>query len=259
MPVAAVHGEHPGRPANAPELLESRVCDPATSTTANSMDIEQARFNMVEQQIRPWYVLDQDVLDLLFVVRREEFVPPAYRALAFTDMEIPLDVGGVRTGECMLAPKVEARLLQHLEVRKHETVVEVGAGSGYMAALLAHRGQRVRTYEIRPELADFARENLRRAGISNVEVVTGNGAVLLEPGDETFDVILLSGAIQFIPPALFDRLKPGGRVAAIVGEEPVFAAQIIRKQGDRVTVPERLFETATRPLHGFPRRAEFAF
>ncbi len=223
------------------------------------MDIEQARFNMVEQQIRPWYVLDQDILDLLFVVHREEFVPPAYRALAFTDMEIPLDVGGERTGESMLAPKVEARLLQHLEVRKHDTVLEVGAGSGYMAALLAHRGPRVRTYEIHPGLADFARATLRRAGIINVEVVTGDGTVLLEPGDETYDVIVLSGGIQFVPPALFDRLNPGGRIGAIVGDEPVYTAQVIRKVGDTMSVPERLFDTATRPLQGFPRRAEFAF
>lgn len=223
------------------------------------MDIEQARFNMVEQQIRPWYVLDQDVLDLLFVVHREDFVPPAYRALAFTDMEIPLDIDGERTGESMLAPKVEARLLQHLELRKHETVVEVGAGSGHMAALLAHRGRRVRTYEINPVLADFARENLRRTGISNVEVITGDGAVLLEPGDETFDVIVLSGAIQFVPPVLFERLNPGGRLVAIVGDEPVYAAQVIRKQGDRLTVPDILFDTATKPLQGFPRRAAFAF
>ena len=223
------------------------------------MDIEQARFNMVEQQIRPWNVLDQDVLDLLFVVHREDFAPPAYRALAFTDMEIPLDIDGSRSGEFMLAPKVEARMLQHLELRKHETVVEVGAGSGHMAALLAHRGRRVRSYEIRPELAEFARENLRRAGISNAEVITGDGAVLLEPGDETFDVIVLSGAIQFIPPALFERLNPGGRLVAIVGDEPVQAAQVLEKQGDRMTVPDNLFDTATRPLQGFPRRPAFAF
>lgn len=223
------------------------------------MDIEQARFNMVEQQIRPWYVLDQDVLDLLFVVHREDFVPPAYRAMAFIDMEVPLDVGGERSGESMLAPKVEARLLQHLELRKHESVLEIGAGSGYMAALLAHRGRRVRTYEIRPALAEFARENLHRAGISNVDVITGDGAALLEPGEETFDAIVLSGAVQFVPPALFDRLNPGGRLVAIVGDEPVYAAQVIHKQGDRVTVPDILFDTATKPLQGFPRRAAFAF
>lgn len=228
-------------------------------TTAGPMDIEQARFNMVEQQIRPWYVLDQDVLDLLFVVHREDFVPPAYRALAFTDMEVPLDVDGERTGESMLAPKVEARLLQHLELRKHETVLEIGAGSGHMAALLAHRGQRVHTYEINPTLAEFARANLRRAGITNVDVVTGDGAAFLKPGEETFDAIVLSGAVQFVPPVLFDRLNPGGRLIAIVGDEPVYSAQVFHKQGDRVTVPDNLFDTATKPLQGFPRRAAFAF
>lgn len=223
------------------------------------MDIEQARFNMIEQQVRPWNVLDQDVLDLLQVVRREDFVPPALRAFAFTDMELPLDVDGETTGETMLAPRVEARLLQHLEVRKHESVVEVGAGSGYMAALLAHRGRHVRSYEIRPTLARFARANLARAGIANVDVVTGDGACLLEPAAETFDVIVLSGAVQFVPPELLERLAPGGRLVAIVGEEPVQTARIFRRQQDRIAVPEILFDTIARPLQSFPRRPEFAF
>jgi protein-L-isoaspartate(D-aspartate) O-methyltransferase len=223
------------------------------------MDTDQARFNMVEQQIRTWNVLDQDVLDLLFVVHREDFVPPAHRAMAFMDLDIPLDIDGERTGEAMFAPKLEARLLQNLELRKHETVAEVGAGSGHMAALMSHRARRVRTYEINPALADFARANLARAGIGNVEVIEGDGAVLVRPGEERFDAILLSGAVQFIPPALFDRLNPGGRILAIVGDEPVFRAQIVHMRGDRPTVPESLFETACKPLRGFPRRSAFAF
>src|SRR5690348_4187246 len=126
------------------------------------MNIEQARFNMIEQQIRPWDVLDSAVLELLAVVKREDFVPAAYRALAFVDTEVPL-----AGGQCMLAPKVEARLLQELGVHKHERVLEVGAGSGFMAALLAHRAQHVTTLEIDPELAEFAQNNLRRAGVLN--------------------------------------------------------------------------------------------
>jgi len=130
------------------------------------MDIEKSRFNMIEQQIRPWDVLDTDVLDLLSVVKREHYVPEAYRALAFVDMEIPL-----AGGQNMLAPRVEARVLQELAVRKHEDVLEVGAGSGYMAALLAHRGRQVTTLDIVPELVSFARDNLSRNSVTNVDVV----------------------------------------------------------------------------------------
>lgn len=223
------------------------------------MDIEQARFNMVEQQVRPWYVLDQDVLDLLFVVHRENFVPPVWRALAFTDMEIPLDIDGKRTGESMLAPKVEARLLQHLGLRKHETVAEVGAGSGYMAALLAHRARRVQSWEIHPELAGFARANLQQAGIANVEVIAGDGACLLQPGPERFDAIVLSGAVELVPEELLERLNPGGRIVAIVGRKPVLAAQVITRQAEGRAVPEILFDTMAPELHGFPRLPAFAF
>src|SRR5438552_12475071 len=137
----------------------------ATSSRTSNMNIEQARFNMIEQQIRPWDVLDQGVLSLLAVVKRENFVPPAYRALAFVDTEVPLPAG-----QSMLAPKVEARLLQELDVRKHERALEVGTGSGYMAALLAHKAQDVITLEIQPELADFALANLQRNGVPRVSV-----------------------------------------------------------------------------------------
>ena len=143
------------------------------------MNYEQARFNMIEQQIRPWEVLDNQVLSLLALVRREDFVPLAHRALAFVDMEIPLDAGAAsqrEPGQCMLAPKVEARLLQDLAVQKHEKVLEIGTGSGYMAALLAHRGQQVVTLEINAELAALARENLQRSGVYNAEVIHRDGA-----------------------------------------------------------------------------------
>jgi len=151
------------------------------------MNIEQARFNMIEQQIRPWDVLDQGVLSLLAVVKREDFVPPAYRAMAFVDTEVPLPAG-----QCMLAPKVEARLLQELSVHKHEQVLEVGAGSGYMAALLGHKAQQVTTMEIHPELAAMARANLQRAAVLNVNVRQADGSHGLHD-EGPFDVILLSG------------------------------------------------------------------
>jgi len=133
------------------------------------MNIEQARFNMIEQQIRPWDVLNLSVLELLGVMKREDFVPPVYRALAFVDTEVPLP-----GGQCMLAPRVEARILQELDVHKHERVLEVGAGSGYMAALLAHKAQHVTTLEIDPELARFAASNLKRAGVTNATVAAWN-------------------------------------------------------------------------------------
>ena len=221
------------------------------------MDFERARYNMVEQQIRPWDVLDQEVLDLLFTVRREDFVPQACRALAFTDTEIPLVIDGENTGETMLEPKVEARLLQALAVRRHEHVLEVGAGSGYMAALLAHRARHVMSYEIRPELAKFARANLERAGVRNVLVERGNGA---EPsGNARFEVIVLSGSVPYVPEAMLQRLSVGGRLAAIVGEDPAMEAQVITRTTEQSFSAVKLFETSAKPLTGFPSKSQFTF
>ena len=221
------------------------------------MDFERARFNMVEQQIRPWDVLDQEVLDLLFVVKREEFVPSAYRALAFTDMEIPLVADGKPTGESMLAPKVEARLLQALGVRKHEHVLEVGAGSGYMAALLSHRARHVVTCEIQAPLAAFARANLERAGVRNVRVECLDAST--PPGSAQFEVIVLSGSVPFVPDALLQRLAPGGRLAAIVGEQPVMVAQVVTRTGQNSFAAENLFDTSAKPLVNFPQKDRFRF
>src|SRR3954470_8901628 len=133
---------------------------PTVNKKMTAFNTDQARFNMIEQQIRTWEVLDQDVLDLLYAVRREDFVPAVWRALAFSDLEVPLRPGAA-PGEHMLQPKVEARILQELAPRKHESVLEVGTGSGYFAALLAARAQRVHTVEIDPALKAFGEENLR--------------------------------------------------------------------------------------------------
>jgi protein-L-isoaspartate(D-aspartate) O-methyltransferase len=223
-----------------------------------SLDIEQARHNMVEQQIRPWEVLDQSVLDLLLVVRRELFVPPAFRLLAFTDMEIPLRIDGVDTGECMFAPKVEARLLQELGIRAHEHVLEVGTGSGYMAALAAHRAQHVLTIEISPLLAAFGAANLQRNGVHNVRVETGDGSrgwAARAP----YDVIIVSGALPVMPPELLVQLKIGGRLAAIVGEAPVMSAQIVTRVTETAFETLRLFETVAKPLANALRPSTFRF
>ena len=217
------------------------------------MNIEQARFNMIEQQIRPWDVLDLDVLDLLSRMRREDFVPPAYKALAFVDAEVPLG-----HGQMMLAPKVEARLLQEAQVQRHERVLEIGTGSGFMAALLAHRAQSVITLERIGALAIQAAANLRRAGVLNASVRELDGAGGL-PGDGAFDVIMLSGSVPEVPQLLLDQLKPGGRLLAIVGQEPVMRAVRITRLSATSLQSQELFDTVAPRLAGFPEPSRFRF
>ena len=217
------------------------------------MNIEQARFNMIEQQIRPWNVLDADVLHLLSVLKRENFVPVEHKALAFVDMEIPLG-----HGQCMLAPRVEARLLQEAAIQKHEKVLEIGSGSGYMAALLASRAQRVISLEINPELAEMARSNLQKAGIHNAEVRQLDGAVAV-PADGPFDVIVLSGSVAAVPPSLLAQLKVGGRVVGIVGDEPVMRATVITRTDERNYRTSQPWDTVVPRLQNFPETSTFQF
>jgi protein-L-isoaspartate(D-aspartate) O-methyltransferase len=217
------------------------------------MNIEQARFNMIEQQIRPWDVLDQAVLQLLAVVRREDFVPPAHRALAFVDTEIPLP-----EGQCMLAPRVEARLLQELKVQRHECVLEVGAGSGFMAALLGHRAREVITLDNRPALARMAADNLRRAGVTNVEVREADGRHGL-PDAGPFDAIMLSGSVASVPQALLSQLKPGGRLITVEGAEPMMQAVLYTAQPGGAYAKTVLFDTVTPRLDGFAEPTRFHF
>jgi protein-L-isoaspartate(D-aspartate) O-methyltransferase len=217
------------------------------------MDLEKARFNMIEQQIRPWDVLDQEILDLLAVVKREQFVPQAYAALAFVDMEIPLP-----GGENMMPPRVEARFLQDLNVRKHENVLEIGAGSGYMAALLAARGRHVLTVDIRPELVALARQNLANAGVTNVEVAEGNAAdgwAVAAP----YDVICISGSLPELPQSILSQVKVGGRIAAIVGSAPVMEARIITRVSETEYQVVNVFETLAKPLQGAVQPSRFKF
>ncbi len=216
------------------------------------MDFEQARFNMIEQQVRPWDVLAPDVLDLLGAVRREDFVPAAYRNLAFTDMEIPLPAG-----ECMLAPRVEARMLQELAPRKHEWVLEIGTGSGFVAALLGHCAAQVMSLEMHPELADTAQRRLRQSGVMNATVRCMDASRELPPGE--FDAILLSGSVAEIPAALVERLKPGGRLCAIVGDAPVMHGQLLTRVGAGENKVVDLFDTVAPRLHGFAETSRFRF
>lgn len=221
------------------------------------MNIEQARFNMIEQQIRPWDVLDLDVLTLLSVVKREDFVPAAYRNIAFADLEVPLP-GGQR----MLSPKVEARVLQELAVKKHETVLEIGAGCGYMAALLAHRGRQVLSVDIRPELVELARRNLAATGVANVEVVAGDAARGWPADDAAparYDVICVSGGLPVLPQVLLEQLKPGGRLAAFVGTAPVMKGQIITRVDDTQYRVVDVFETYAEALDNAIEPSRFRF
>jgi protein-L-isoaspartate(D-aspartate) O-methyltransferase len=217
------------------------------------MNFETARFNMIEQQIRPWDVLDQSVLDLLTLVKREEFVPEQYRNLAFVDREIPLPHGQV-----MLAPKVEARLLQELAIEPDEIALEIGTGSGYMAALLANKAKHVTSVEIIEELKDFAATNLLRADIRNVTLTLGDGAQGF-PSAGQFDVLVVSGSLPVVPQALLDQLTVGGRMAVIVGDAPAMRAQIITRTSADAWEPVVLFETVAMPLINALQPSRFTF
>ncbi|KVM78755.1 protein-L-isoaspartate O-methyltransferase [Burkholderia ubonensis] len=201
------------------------------------MNIEQARFNMIEQQIRPWDVLDLEVLGLLSIVKRENFVPAAYRDLAFADLELPLP-----GGHKMLFPRVEARVLQELAVKKHENVLLIGAGSGYLAALFAARAQHVTAVEIDPVVAKFAEDNLRNNGVTNAEVVLGDGSRGW-PAKAPYDVICVAGGLPVVPQEMLEQLKTGGRLSAFVGGRPVMKAQVITRIDDKQYRVADVFET----------------
>lgn len=217
------------------------------------MNFEKARFNMVEQQIRPWDVLDTDVLDLLMSVRREEFVPASARALAFADVEIPIGCGQV-----MLKPVIEGKILQALQLKKSDSVLEVGAGSGYFAALLAARTEWVRTIDIEPALVKLANDNLARYGVENVIVEDGNAAegwLSRAP----YDVIVVSGGLPFLPQSLLAQLKVGGRLFAFVGEAPVMKAQLVSCEAEGRFRTEDVFETLVPMLRDVPQHDRFRF
>ena len=225
------------------------------------MNFEQARFNMIEQQIRPWDVLDTTVLQLLSVVKREDFVPTAHRGLAFADLEIPLSAPSdlaMSMGQCMLAPRLEARLLQDAAVQPHETVLEIGTGSGYMAALLAHKARKVVTLEIDSALAQTARDNLRKAGVQNVEVRHADGAALGTSAGK-FDVIMLSGSVTMVPDALLALLNDGGRLCGIVGDEPVMRATIVTRSSATALRSVQSWDTMAPRLQNFPEPSRFQF
>ena len=217
------------------------------------MNLEQARYNMVEQQIRTWEVLDQEVLDLLLTIRREDFVPPASVKLAFAETSIPLG-----NGAAMLTPALEAKFVQALQLRKSDKVLEVGTGSGFMAALLGARSDHVYTVEIEPALAAKARENLQRECADNVTVIEGDGAQGW-PAQAPYDAIVLSGSVAQIPEALLEQLKVGGRLLAVVGDAPLMQARLVTCLADGQFQSVNLFETSIPRLRNVPERGKFYF
>lgn len=230
------------------------------NTLADTSDrLEQARFNMIEQQVRPWDVSDEQVLELMERLHREDFVPAQHRDMAFTDMEIPLNddpLEAVRLGQLMLAPRVEARMLQDLKIRPTDRVLEIGAGSGFMAAMLAGLAAEVITLEIEPRLADMARTHLAKAGIANAKVLQADGAATITGGP--FDVIVLSGSVAQVPPALLKLLSEGGRLGAIVGFKPMMRATIMQRTASGFASSQP-WDVVTARLRNFPEPSQFKF
>ena len=220
-------------------------------------ELERARFNMVEQQIRTWEVLDQQVLDLFFAVRREDFAPPQYRSLAFVDMEIPLK-DNAAPDEHMLPPKLEARMVQELAIKPTDRILEVGTGSGYMTALLAKRGAHVTSVEINAEFSAAAHKKLLANGITNVTLEIGDAARGWS-SKAPYDVIVLTGSVPVLAEEFERSLKAGGRLLAIVGEAPVMEALLITRVGDGAPAKVTLFETCVATLRNAPQPARFVF
>jgi protein-L-isoaspartate(D-aspartate) O-methyltransferase len=220
------------------------------------MNIEQVRFNMVEQQIRTWDVLDTDVLDLLHVLKRETFVPSQQREFALMDIETPLTP--VSRTEKMWSPRMEARIVQDLGLAGDEQVLEVGTGSGYLTALLASRSAKVTSIEIDPALTAFAADNLKRAKIANVSLHTGDASHGFA-GAAPYDVIVFTGSMEVIPEAAIAQLKAGGKLFAIVGKAPTMHAKILKKAADGVVTERTLFETQVAPLANAAKAPAFVF
>ena len=218
-----------------------------------AINFDKARYNMVEQQVRPWAVFDQEVREQLSAVHREAFVPDAYRALAYADTAIPLGHGAE-----MLHPVIEGHALKALQLKKHAKVLEAGTGSGYMAALLAAHADQVLTVEIDPALADKAKANLQKAGVDNVTVAVGDGLQGL-PDQAPFDAIMVSGAVTEVPAELLAQLKVGGSLFAIVGVAPVQTMEVITRSGESEYKTRKILEAGASLLLSGKTKSGFSF
>lgn len=217
------------------------------------MNIEQVRFNMIEQQIRPWDVLNLSILDLLKVVKREEYVPPVLRELTFFDMEIPLG-----HNESMMTPKMEARILQEMTVQKTDSILEVGTGSGYLTALLAALGKYVYSVDVVAEFSAQAGAKLIAHDIHNVSLQTGNAASGWAQ-HAPYDVIILTGSVPVLPDEFRQQLAVGGRLFAVVGDSPAMNAQRVIRTGATQWSSQNLFETDLKPLQFAEQPERFVF
>jgi protein-L-isoaspartate(D-aspartate) O-methyltransferase len=219
----------------------------------SDMNLDQARFNMIEQQIRPWDVLDERVLNLMSAVPREDFVPATYRNLAFADTTVPLG-----NGQVMMPPKLAARILQALNIQSSDTTLEIGTGSGYFTALIARLARHVYSVDINPDMTREAERKLANQGIHNVTLETGDGARGWEK-HAPYDVIVLTGSVPVLPPDLRDQIKVGGRLLAIVGDSPIMEVKLIRRVDEDDWTEENLFETDLPPLINAPQPDRFQF
>lgn len=217
----------------------------------NNLDI--ARVNMVEQQIRPWNVLNQQVLDLLTVSPRQDYLPEQYRSLAYADIGVPIG-----NGQTAMPPKVEAHFLQALEIKPGESILEVGTGCGHLTSLLATLGKHVYSVELIPELHELAARNLSAHGITNVTLEIGDASGGW-PQHEPYDVIAITGSLPILPDSFRNSLAVGGRMIAILGQSPVMAVKLMQKTGSNHWLERDLFETDVASLHNAQIPKQFAF
>ena len=228
-------------------------------TSSTPLSLDRARFNMIEQQVRPWEVLDPAVLELLDRVRRDQFVSPAQKALAYVDMELPLGQGA---DQVMLAPRVQARMVQDLALKATDKVLEIGTGSGYTTALLASLAQRVVSLEIDDAIASAARKNLQQAGITNAEVRVADAAAngfAACAAEGPWDAILVAGSVAEVPAGLLALLAKGGRLIAIVGHEPVMRATVVTRVDDAGFSTQQPWDTIAPRLRNFAEPSRFSF
>ena len=220
------------------------------------MNLEQARFNMIEQQIRTWNVLDKGVLELLSIVKREKFLPQSQHALAFADTSLPLVDGSL-----MLSPKLEARIVQEVAVKKHENVLLVGAGTGYLAALLAFHARHVTCIEPSKAVFEVAQQNCQREAIINVAFEHGAAEQVWSGSHEDRDVIVVVGSLQSVPDALLAQLKVGGRLFVIIGDAPIMTAFLYTRTGHNAedVKIDSLFETSVAPVANIAPKSTFTF